>query len=101
MAIGKASCSCAARRNQCYGEVPIAVCGARVDVCRRTADCPSLIVCAGVLVLNRKVFALRQQRQEDVYVNVVVGQVTDIDRCCACLRGVVPKQVTVTGVAGG
>jgi hypothetical protein len=50
------------------------------------------------LALDNDLFPDAQERQENVDVHIVVGQVADIDLRGACLRGVVPENVAVTGI---
>ena len=67
----------------------------------RPRNRPCLVVGAIALALDDDLLANAQERQEDVNVHVVVSQVADIDLRGASLGGVVPKNVTVAGIAGG
>jgi hypothetical protein len=60
---------------------------------------PNLIITAGCLALNDKLFRNRQQRQENINVHIVISQMTDADRSCTGLRCVVPNDVTITRIA--
>jgi hypothetical protein len=49
-----------------------------------------LIVGAGILILDRDGFSLLKKRQENINVRAIICQMTDIEACGACLRGIVP-----------
>jgi hypothetical protein len=58
-----------------------------------------LVVGADIGVLQRHRLARSYEGQEDVDVHVVVGQVADVQLRSRNLRGVVPQDVAVTGIA--
>jgi hypothetical protein len=65
----------------------------------RTRDRPRLIVGAAALALDDDLFADAQKRQENINIHIVVSQMADVDLRGASLRGRIPKNVTVAGVA--
>jgi hypothetical protein len=67
---------------------------------RRRANFPLLIIVRIRRILNDQYIADAKQRQEDVNIKVVEGDVGDIDLCRRCLSGVVVDDVPGAGITG-
>jgi hypothetical protein len=60
---------------------------------------PDLVIATKRLTLNDELFCIRQKRQEDINVDVVISQMADGNAGRTCLRCVVPNDVPITRIA--
>jgi hypothetical protein len=58
-----------------------------------------LVIGAGASILNCDCFSLLKQRQKNININAILSQMADIEACGADLRGIVPKEMAIAGVA--
>jgi hypothetical protein len=58
-----------------------------------------LVIATGCLALDDELLRHRQQGQENINVDIVVGQVADIDGGCAGLNDIVPDDVAIARIA--
>jgi hypothetical protein len=58
-----------------------------------------LIIAADCLALDDELFCVRQQRQENINVHIVVSQMADVNCGRAGLGSAVPNDVTITRIA--